>query len=145
MVLICNNTLEGDERARNNTYHYMNSSGNALQWRKNVRHGFSNHQPHDCLFNRLFRRRSKKTSKLRVIGFFAGNSTMNSPRKGPVTQKNVSIWWCHHGKLLKVNFHCPTEDILSYVSKYPLIILELKQSYCWRMMSILRGLGGSSL
>ena len=27
-----------------------------------------NHQPHDCLFNRLFRRRSKKTSKLRVTG-----------------------------------------------------------------------------
>ena len=34
----------------------------------------SNHQPHDCLLNRLFRRRSKKTSKLRVTGLCAGNS-----------------------------------------------------------------------
>ena len=34
----------------------------ALQWRHNGRDGFSNHQPHHSLFNRLFRRRSKKTS-----------------------------------------------------------------------------------
>ena len=33
-----------------------------------------NHQPHDCLLNRLFRRRLKKTSKLRVTGLCAGNS-----------------------------------------------------------------------
>ena len=30
--------------------------------------GVSNHQAHDCLLNRLFRRISKKTSKLRVTG-----------------------------------------------------------------------------
>ena len=35
-----------------------------LQWHHNGRDGISNHQPHDCLLNRLFRRRSKKTSKL---------------------------------------------------------------------------------
>ena len=34
----------------------------------------SNHQPHHCLLNRLFGRRSKKTSKLRVTGLCAGNS-----------------------------------------------------------------------
>ena len=46
-------------------------------------------QPHDCLLNRLFRRRSKKTSKLRVIGLCVGNSPrpVNSPHKGPVTRK----------------------------------------------------------
>ena len=37
-----------------------------LQWRHNERDGVSNHQPYDCLFMRLFRRRSKKKSKLRV-------------------------------------------------------------------------------
>ena len=37
-----------------------------LQWRHNERHGFSNHRRLDCLLNRLFRRRSKETSKLRV-------------------------------------------------------------------------------
>ena len=45
-----------------------------LQWRHNGRDSVSNHQPHDCLLNRLFRHRSKKTSKLRVTGLCAGNS-----------------------------------------------------------------------
>ena len=38
---------------------------------------------------RLFRRRSKKTSKLRVTGFCVGNSPwpVNSLHKGPVTRK----------------------------------------------------------
>ena len=45
-----------------------------LQWRHNGSDGVSNHQPHDCLFNRLFSHRSKKTSKLRVTGLCAGNS-----------------------------------------------------------------------
>ena len=49
----------------------------------------SNHQPRGCLLNRLFRRRSKKTSKLRVTGLYVRNSPgpMNSPHKGPVTRK----------------------------------------------------------
>ena len=45
-----------------------------LQWRHNEHDGVSNHQPHDCLLNRLFRRRSKKTSNLRDTGLCAGNS-----------------------------------------------------------------------
>ena len=44
----------------------------ALLWRHNDRDDVSNHQPHDCLLNRLFRRRSKKTSKLRVTGLCEG-------------------------------------------------------------------------
>ena len=44
------------------------------------------------VYNRLFRRRSKKTSKLCVSGHCAGNSPgpVNSPHKGPVTRK-----WSH--------------------------------------------------
>ena len=45
-----------------------------LEWRHYQGDGVSNHQPHDCLLNRLFRRRSKKTSKLRVTGLCPGNS-----------------------------------------------------------------------
>ena len=61
----------------------------SLRWRHNGRENVSNHQPHDCLLNRLFRRRSKKTSKLRVTGLCVGNSPgpVNSPHKGPVTRK----------------------------------------------------------
>ena len=50
-------------------------------------------QPHGCLLNRLFRRRSKKTSKLRVTGLCVGNSPgpVNSPHKWPVTRKMFSF------------------------------------------------------
>ena len=60
-----------------------------LRWRHNERDSVSNHQPHDCLLNGLFRRRSKKTSKLRVTGLCVENSPgpVNSPHKGPVTRK----------------------------------------------------------
>ena len=72
---------------------------NSLHWRHNDHDGVSNHQPHGCLLNRLFRRRSKKTSKLRVTGLCVGNSPgpVNSPHKGPVTRKlfpfdDVIMW-----------------------------------------------------
>ena len=50
--------------------------GLSLQWRHNGDDGVSNHQPHECLLNRLFRCRSKKT-KLRVTGLCVGNSPVN--------------------------------------------------------------------
>ena len=61
----------------------------SLHWRHNGHDGVSNHQPHDCLLNRLFRRRSKKASKPRVTGLCVGNSPgpVKSPHKGPVTRK----------------------------------------------------------
>ena len=63
-------------------------STSSLQWRHNERDGVSNHQPHDCLLNGLFRR-IQKTSKLRVTGLCEGNSpvTSESPYKGAVTRK----------------------------------------------------------
>ena len=69
-----------------------------LQWRHNGLDCVSNHQPHDCLLNRLFRRRSKKTSKLRVTGLCAGNSpgTGEFPAQMASNAENVSIWWRHH-------------------------------------------------
>ena len=69
-----------------------------LQWRHNERDRVSNHQPHDCLFNRLFTRRSKKTSKVRVTGFCVGNSPLTGefPAQRASNAENVSIWWRHH-------------------------------------------------
>ena len=46
----------------------------SLQWRHNDRNGVSNHWRLDCLPNRMSRRRSKKTSKLRGTGLCEGNS-----------------------------------------------------------------------
>ena len=48
-----------------------------LQWRHNEHDGVSNHQHHGWLLNRLYKCRSKKTWKLRVIGLCAGNSPRN--------------------------------------------------------------------
>ena len=69
-----------------------------LHWRHNGRDGFSNHQSHHCLLNRLFRCRSKKTSKLRVTGLCAGNSPVTGefPAQMASNAENVFIWWRHH-------------------------------------------------
>ena len=48
-----------------------------LLWHHNGRDGISNHQHHDCLINRISRRRSKKTSNLRVTGLCEGNSPVS--------------------------------------------------------------------
>ena len=83
----------------------------SLQWRHNDLDGVSNHQPHACLLNRLFRRRSKKTSKLCVTGLCEGNSPVTGEfHKGPVARKMLPFddvimtrvwerdydhgWWC---------------------------------------------------
>ena len=69
-----------------------------IRWRHNGHDGVSNHQPYDCLFNRLFRRRLKKTSKLRVTGLCVGNSLVPGefPAQMASNAENVSIWWRHH-------------------------------------------------
>ena len=54
-------------------------------------------QTHNCLLNRLFRRRSKKTSKLWVTGLCGVNSPVTSefPAQRASNAGNVSIWWRH--------------------------------------------------
>ena len=71
-----------------------------LQWRHNGRNGVSNHQPHHCLLNLLFRRRTNKTSKLRVTGHCEGNSPVSSecPPQMAGNALYVSIWWRNHEK-----------------------------------------------
>ena len=80
----------------------INGTDNTLRWRHNGRDSVSNHQPHVCLLNRLFRRRSKKTSKLRVTGLCAGISpeTGEFPAQKASNAENVSIWWRHHASIL---------------------------------------------
>ena len=72
--------------------------GNTLQWRHDGCDGVSNHQPRHCLLNRLFRRRSKETSKLRAPGLCEGNSPVTGefPTQMTSNAENVSIWWRHH-------------------------------------------------
>ena len=76
-----------------------NECESALHWRHDGGDCVSNHQPCDCLLNRLFRRRSKKTSNLSVTGLCEGNSpgTHEFPAQMASNAENVSIWWRHHG------------------------------------------------
>ena len=75
-----------------------------LLWRHNGPTGVSNHQPRDCLLNRLFRYRTKKTSKLRLTGLCEGNSPVTGefPAQRASIAENVSTWWRHHGSGLVV-------------------------------------------
>ena len=88
-----------------------------LQWHHNGLYGVLSHQPYHCLRNRLFGRRSKITSKLRVTGLCAGNSpgAGEFPTQMTSNAENVSIWWRHHElqpsrwKLLKIGI-IPVKD-----------------------------------
>ena len=79
--------LQANEILRDILYH--NSPCFSLQWRHNGRNGIANHQRLDCLLYRLFRRRPKKTSKLRVTGLVRGihRWPVDSPHRRPVTRK----------------------------------------------------------
>ena len=69
-----------------------------LQWRHNEFNDISNHQRLDCLLNRLFRCRSKKTSKLHIPGLCEGIPPVTGgiPSQRASNMENVSIWWHHN-------------------------------------------------
>ena len=75
---------------------YTKSS--TLQWRHNERRRVSNHQFLECLLNRLFRRRSKKTPKFSVNGLCEGNLPMTGEFLAQRARyaENISICWRHH-------------------------------------------------
>ena len=74
------------------------SRHDSLQWRHNERDGVSNHQHSDCLVNHLFRRRSTKTSRLRVTGLCEENSPVigEFPEHSARNVEIVSIWWLYY-------------------------------------------------
>ena len=61
----------------------------SLRWRHNGYDSDSNHQPHNCLLNRLFRHRSRKHQSSVSLAFVWGihRGPVNSPHKWPVTRK----------------------------------------------------------
>ena len=99
-----------------NVFEWCWCSVTSLQWRHDEHDGVSNHQPYECLLNRLFRRRSKKTSKLRVTGLCKGKSPVTGefPTQRARNAENIFIggvimllWWIDTGSplLLHVVYH----------------------------------------
>ena len=102
-----------------------------LLWRHNERIRVSNHQPHDCLLNRLFRHRSKKTSKLCVTGLCTGNSSVTGEfpaRRASNAEKYfhlmTSSWYgqnlpaaIHNKAKQRVNHMYDSRDELFVISK----------------------------
>ena len=109
-------------------------NGETLRWRHNWHGSVSNHQHHHCLLNRLVRRRSKKTSKLRVTGLCAGNSpaTGEFPTQMASNVENVSISWCHHGnntnKKMLYNRNQTKHNKIVYMEYAVLKILRPRQN-----------------
>ena len=65
-----------------------------LQWSHNERDGVSNHQPRDCLLNRLFKAQIiRKYQSSASLAFVRGihRWPVNSPHKEPVTRKMFSF------------------------------------------------------
>ena len=133
-----------------------------LQWRNNEWDRVSHHQPHHCLLNRLFRRKSEKTSKLRVTGLCAGNSSVTGefPAQMASNAETVSTWWRHHDtrsriqdagrQMRQVNtvpflpfYHCCTIKswcpwkfvfrVNTYDTKFDLICVLLLLSSMWKL------------
>ena len=123
----------------------------SLRWRHNDHDGVSNHQPHGCLLNRSFRRRSKKTLKLCVTSLCMGNSPgpVNSPHKGPVTWKILSFDDVIMCKMHNVNtyitfikilkeVHGKKKDSLSKCQVRKIITMCTRNKWCiWKITAIL--------
>ena len=94
MMTLNYNDISENAYSNNDNYLHM-----PLQWRHNEHDGISDHQPHECLHNRLFRRVSKKTSKPRVIGLSPVTGEFLEQRVS--NAENVSIWWRHHDTITR--------------------------------------------
>ena len=80
----------------------------SLKWRHNGRDSVSNHQPHDCLFNRLFKRRLKKISKPRVTGLCAGNSPVTD--EFPAQMASNAEMFPFDDAIMFFLWHCSNPD-----------------------------------
>ena len=81
-----------------------------LLWRHNGHYDVSNHQPHERLLNRLFRRRSaKKNQSTASLAFVREihRGPVNSPHKWPVKRKKF-----------------PFDDVIMLHSSMPYILIS---------------------
>ena len=112
----------------------------SLQWRHNGRDVVLYHQPHDCLLNRLFRR--KKRSKLCVTGLCEGNSPVNLRTKGQLRGKCFYLMTssCELGKYKRLRRRLECKKYKTYLAVdkgrldhqrniYAYLLTQAKQAY----------------
>ena len=96
----------------------------SLQWRHNGRDSVSNHQPHDCLLNRLFRRRSKKTSNsasqafVRVIPRGPGHKWPVMRKMFPFDDAFMVSVYVHSFTWGVIIYPCPTVNVVELNRPY---------------------------
>ena len=142
------NSIETFYTALVRWYHDIPSSSiRGITWRHNGCNGVSNHRPLECFLNRLFRRRSDKTSKLRVTGLCAAihRWPVNAPRKWPVTQKMFHLMtssWHKTKCIISLRAHCITE----YTNKqfHPRWLKTLNLANQWTMIKPPSNCGANS-
>ena len=99
----------------------------SLLWYQNECDDVSNYRRFDCLLNCLFRRESKRTSKLLAAGLWEGNppvtGELSSQRAG--NAENVSIWWRHHAS-------DPCPPIFAYsVTAFWCVLYDYRHTLTW--------------
>ena len=91
-------------------------------------------EPHDCLLYRLYWRRSKKTSKLRVTGLCVGNSLVTGefPAQMASNAENVPIWWRHHDEKSFWNFaqSTPVTEDVDSERDITRVLLKMILTHC---------------
>ena len=105
----------------------------SLQWRHNGCDGVSNHQPHNCLLKRLFRRRSKENSKAPRHWPLCGELTGNWRHHAIVVNQHVvnkqsgcrwfdtpcMVFMWRHSKWLATRALSQYKDRLIYMWRFP--------------------------
>ena len=84
--------------------------------------------------HRLFRRMSKKTSKLRVTDLCVGNSpgTGEFPAQMASDAENVSIWWRHHEQWYLTSICVPVIKIIAPHKGLIFIKMAFERRYIYR-------------
>ena len=113
--------------------------GFPLKWRHNKHNGVSNHRRLGCILKPLFRRRSKKPSKLRVTGLWEGNSPVTGefPVQRASNVENIPIWWrsliCA-GTYGWVN-NPDAVDLRRQCAYYDVTVMHFEDSHTWWWIS----------
>ena len=81
----------------------------------------------DCLLNRLFRHRTKKTPNLRVTVLCKGNPSVTGefPSQRANNAENVSIWWRHHESLTLTKYAVSSHCQLCIQYHYDNVVLQV--------------------